>query len=170
MGHPSWTDILQALAAAGSLVATVGGILLLSSQLRQVERTIRGDTNASLCAPSIDILNAIAECPESYACFYDDAPLPTDHKVRVKVLCVCEMIANYLDHVCQQKDNLPRDAWLRWEAFVYDTVTGCRVVQDHLCRFEKWYSPELLKIVRAHCRPSTATAPAVAPGLPVGGP
>ena len=153
MEPAKWTDVVQALAALGGLLVTLGGFLFVIRQVMLIERTIRKDTNTSLCAQSIEILKEMAKCPQCYACFYDNAPLPEDEKVRVEVLCICEMIANYLDNVALQRDNLPEPLWERWSCFIRDTLVGSQVIQEHFRKFRNWYSPELIVYVDAVCPP-----------------
>jgi len=149
MEPAKWTDIMQALVGIGTLLVTIAGFLFVIRQVKQIERTIRSDTNASLCAQSIDILSEMAKCPEGYSCFYDNAPLPSDNKLRVEVLCICEMIANYLDHVALQHDNLPKPVWERWSCFIRDTLAGSQVIQEHFRKYRNWYSQEILAHVDA---------------------
>jgi hypothetical protein len=147
MEPAKWTDIMQALATLGVLLVTLAGFLFVIRQVRQIERTIRKDTNTSLCAQSIEILKEMAKCPQCYPCCYENAPLPEDEKVRVEVLCICEMIANYLDNVALQHDNLPQPVWERWRSFIRDTLAGSQVIQEHFRKFRNWYSPELIAYI-----------------------
>jgi hypothetical protein len=153
MDPAKWTDVVQALASLGGLLVTLGGFLFVIRQVGQIERSIRKDTNATLCAQSIEILKEMARCPPCYACFYENAPLPDDEKVKVEVLCICEMIANYLDNVASQHDNLPGPVWERWNCFIRDTIAGSQIVQEHFRKFRNWYSPELIAYVDRLCPP-----------------
>jgi hypothetical protein len=146
--EPKWTDIVQALAACGALVVAVVGLRLVLRQLRQVERTIRGNTYATLCQQSLEILKSIESQPESYAYFYDNRPLAENDSRRIEILCVTEMIANYLDMVALQRENMPSQVWKYWKNFIVDTVRRSEVVRNHLKNFANWYSEELNAIVK----------------------
>ena len=148
MDPVKWTDAAQAIAACGSLLVTLFGFLFVLRQLRQVERNIRGETNASLCHQSIEILKAMMSRQECYPFFYDNKPLPEDHPHRVEILCLTEMIANYLDLVALQKDNLPPTAWTGWHKFILDTLQMSPVVREHLTKYGAWCSTELQAIVK----------------------
>jgi hypothetical protein len=154
-----WTEVIEALVALGTLFVTVIGFLIVIRQIRQVERTIRGDTNANLCAQSIEILKEIGACPECYPYFYENKELPPDEPSRVRILCICEMTANYLDHVALQRDNLPPAVWKRWSLFIRDAVQGSPVLREHFAKYRDWYSDEVLRLVDPSQAAPGRTAP-----------
>lgn len=142
-----WTDSLQAICACGSLIVTVLGFVFVLYQLKQVDRTIRGETNASLCQQSIEVLNAMMSKKDCYPYFYDGKELAEDSPNRVEILILTEMVVNYLDLVALQKDNLPENVWARWRNFILDTVSFSPVVKQHLKKYHNWYSDELNQII-----------------------
>jgi serine/threonine protein kinase len=62
--------------------------------------------------------------------------------------CLAEMIANYLNLVALQKDNLPGNVWERWRNFILDAVQSSPVVFDHFAKYPHWYSEEVNAIIR----------------------
>jgi hypothetical protein len=148
METAKWTDVVQALSACGSLWVTLLGFVFVIRQLRQVDKNIRADANANLCQQSIEILNAMMSRSECYPFFYDGKPLALDDPYRMEILCIAEMIANYLDLVALQKDNLPIKIWNKWQKFTIDTIQNSPVITEHLTRYSGWYSDDLNQIVK----------------------
>ena len=42
---PNWAEIVEAIAAAGTMLVAIGGTFFVLRQIKQVERTIRGTTH-----------------------------------------------------------------------------------------------------------------------------
>jgi hypothetical protein len=77
--------IWAAVEACGTCVTALTalvGIIFVTRQLKQVERTIRGDVSERLTAGSIEILKLLAAKPESYPYFYNEKPLTQDDQNR----------------------------------------------------------------------------------------
>ena len=100
----NWVAVEACGTWATALVA-LGGIFFVRKQLKQVERTIRGDVHERLTTESIEILKFLATNPESYSYFYEGKPLTNDDPNRVFVLYAAEITANYMEHVINQKGN-----------------------------------------------------------------
>jgi hypothetical protein len=132
----------------GTLFVAMGGFLFLIRQVKQIERTISSAANVSLSAQSIEILKEMARSPGSYACIYENAPLPDNDKQCSEILCVCERVADYLDHVASQQANLG-PASQRWGRFVDDTLARSQVLRDYFRKYRNWYSPEPMARVEA---------------------
>jgi len=152
-----WTDVVQASASVVSILVTLGGFFLLLRQLRNVDRTIQGDTNASLCQQSLEILNAMLSRQECYPYFYENQELPDDDPKRIQILYITEMVANYLDLVALQRTNLPTSVWNRWRNFIQDTIKASPVVRKHLTTHAHWYSEELEQLVKQNSDCSAVT-------------
>ena len=148
MEPAKWTEIVEAISAAGSFLVTIVGFIFVLRQLRQVDQSIRGDTNASLCQQSLEILNAMMSRKGCYKFFYDGISLANDDPDREEILLLTEMIVNYLDLVALQKDNMPSNVWPRWKNFISDTIESSPVVTEHLTKFAFWYSEELNLILK----------------------
>jgi hypothetical protein len=141
----NWTAV-EALATCATAIIAAGGIFFVLQQLKQVERTIRGDAHERLTTGSIEILKLLAGNPESYAYFYEGKPLTHDDPNRVFVLYVAEIFANYMENVINQKENMGKRDGAVWNRFVVDTCKMAPVVRTFLIERKEWYSPELVGI------------------------
>ena len=146
------TGSLQEWIQTGSAALTAIMSILVICQLRQVARSVRGDTHGKLCDESFEILKIMAEQPDVYDYFYENKKLAPDSEARVRVLCVCECLANFLEHVSLQRENLPNNVWETWHAFICDSYLRSSVLRDHFDKFRGWCTSEILDIV-AQCKP-----------------
>jgi hypothetical protein len=69
--EPNWAEIIQAIASLATMLVAAGGICFVSRQIKQVERSIRSNTNERLTGESLEILRFLAEHPETYDYFYN---------------------------------------------------------------------------------------------------
>lgn len=140
-------QVIQAVAATLTALMSTVGFIVIILQLRQVERSVRGDAHGKLCDESFVILKLIADSPQTYPYFYDNVGLPEGSPDRVKVLCICECLANFLEHLVLQSENLPQPVWKTWRAFICDSYSRSPVLRDHFAKFRGWYTPGILAII-----------------------
>ncbi len=123
------------------------GFLFVIRQIRQQTLATRGETYTSLCGLRYEILGMMADHPGLYPYFYERKPLTDDCEDRVRVLCCCEMIANYCDNTALQRENIPVHVWQRWRTFIRQQVEMSIVLQDFFRQYRMWYSPEIGEIL-----------------------
>jgi hypothetical protein len=116
-------------------------------QLKQVERTIRGDVHERLTAGSVEILKLLATKPESYAYFYEGKSLKDDDPNREFILYSAEIFANYMENVVNQEYNMDKADRRVWIRFIVDTCKMAPVVREFLLDRQEWYSRKLITIV-----------------------
>jgi hypothetical protein len=143
--EPNWAEIVQAIASLTTMIVATGGICFVSRQIKQVERSIRSNTNERLTSESLEILRFLAEHPDTYDYFYSGKE-PTG-EVDNTLKYAAEMIINYMEHVVLQKETLPENVQKSWDVFVQDTYARSPLVREHLRRFKDWYQPSLLKLI-----------------------
>jgi hypothetical protein len=139
----NWEEV-SAIAEACTAVAAVGGIFFVWHQIKQVSVAVRSSTNERLMSESLEILRFLAEHPGNYDYFYSGKKPPENADESLKY--ATEMVANYMEHVVQQRDTLPKDTRESWEEFV-NTYARSPVVRAHLASFREWYDPRLHKLV-----------------------
>jgi hypothetical protein len=71
LAEPNWAEKIQAIAGLATMVVAAGGICFVWWQMKQVERSIRSNTNERLTGESLEILRFLAEHPETYDYFYN---------------------------------------------------------------------------------------------------
>jgi hypothetical protein len=136
---------IEAIGTWATALVALGGIFFVRRQLQQFEPTIWGDTHERLTTESFEILKVLASKPESYPYFYEGKKLETGSQQRVFILCAAEMLANYLEHVINQRPNMSAADWKVWNRFLTDTLKMGPVVCDLLRERKGWYSEELVQ-------------------------
>ena len=130
-----------------AIVVNIVGFVFVVRQIRQQALATRGETYASLCGLSYEILGMMADRPYLYPYFYGRKPLATDDEHRIEVLCCCEMIANYCDNTALQRENIPEHVWARWRNFLREQLSMSLVLQEFMGEYRNWYSPEIGEIL-----------------------
>jgi hypothetical protein len=133
----------EQLLALAAILVNIAGFMLVSYQVRQQAVATRGETYASLCGLSYDILKLFVDRPHLYPYFYEQKPLSDAGDHRVEVLACCEMIANYCDNTALQAESIPREILDRWRNFIRGQLRMSAVLRDFLREYRSWYSPEL---------------------------
>jgi hypothetical protein len=143
---PNWAQILQAMMSIGTVLVAGVGLFFVWRQIRLVNRSILNNTNERLNGQSIEILKFLAASSETYDYFYNgkEQTDATDNKLKY----AAEIVANHLEHVAMQVDNLPKDVQESWIRFVKDTYARSPIVRDHLSVFKEWYQPKLHEMVK----------------------
>lgn len=145
--NPNWTDITVAITAIGSLVITTVGLILVYIQIRKLRESLWSDTQSRLCDQSLELIKLLAQKPETYDYFYRGKPLSADEPNRIFILYAAEALANFMEHLVLQKDNLPKNQWDVWYRFICSTFEGSTALQEFFTHRRTWYSPELLAII-----------------------
>jgi hypothetical protein len=94
---------------------------------------------------SLTILRFLADHPENYEYFYNARTPPEAPSATLK--CVAEMFTNYMEHVAQQRETMPKSEQAYWSKFVRETYARSPVIQKHLREFKDWYDPRLHRLV-----------------------
>jgi len=160
--NPTWADIMMAIASVGSLLVTAIGIIFLYVQITKLRESMWSDTNSRLCDQSFELIRFLAEKPETYDYFYNAKPLKEDDPNRVFILYAAEALANFLEHLVLQRQNLPKRQWDVWERFIWSTYEGSSALQEYFVRHRTWYSKELLSIIDERDRRPPQLQPPVA--------
>lgn len=142
-----WTDVVQAVAAVGTLLATMFGFVYVARQIKLVRRGLNAQANAGLSEQSLSILSFIAEHPETYDYLYNNKRLIEGDANAVAVQCLCEMVANYCDLVVAMLPDLAPEVVERWKRFIIDTASCSPALRNHLNHHRLWYSDELLTLL-----------------------
>ncbi len=150
---PNWAEITQAVAEVITAITAVGGVIFVVKQLQSVERATRGATYERLAAQSYDVIRFLAQRPQTYKYFYENAEFPDgddaqDNELRQFVQYATEMLANYCEYVALQKRHMARDTWDSWRSFIEATYECSPLLREFMRREERWYASELIQIFR----------------------
>jgi hypothetical protein len=148
----SLTDMVSASAASVTALTAIAGAIFVVRQLRSVERATRGATYERLAAQSYEVIRFLAQKPETYKYFYEDANLPDapdsqDPTLRPFVNYATEMLANYCEYIALQRRYMSPTTWKTWLTFIEGTYQCSPVFRAFIEREGQWYADELIKII-----------------------
>lgn len=143
---PLWTDILQAIGAVGSLVIAVVGFGILIYQIKQLERAIRGDTQSGLYAQTFEIMKFIADNPQIRPYFYDGKELQAGDESYNLIMTTSEIVADFFEHVVQQKTNLPDEVWQKWCLQIQKTYSNSPALREYYATNKLAYSLDVVSL------------------------
>jgi hypothetical protein len=141
--EPTWTDVAQALATIAAVLIALFGFPLLIFQIKQLERSIRGDTHEKLYNQSLEIMNFLFQYPSLRPYVYEGKELEANDIERGHVDTLMEMLGDYLEHILLQMPNLPGDIRPYWKNYVRDMLRSSPELQRYLHIRRQWYSEEL---------------------------
>ena len=95
---------------------------------------------------SFELLKFLSETPSTYDYFYKKKLLENDAPDKIIALYTAEALANFMEHLILQKDNLPDKQWEVWKRFIYTTFKSSIVLRDFIQDNREWYSSELLAV------------------------
>lgn len=147
MDSPRWTDVIMAWTAVASLLVTASGLIAVFVQVRDVRRTLSSNTQSKLCDQSFDILRYLTDHPITYDYFYNGKLLDENDPNKVVVLYAAETLANFMEHLILQEENLPKQQWKVWQRFIRNTYENAPALQTFIKTHREWYADDLIKIV-----------------------
>jgi hypothetical protein len=136
----------MALAAVGSFLVTAIGLYAVYVQIKKLRESIWSNTHSKLCDQSFELIKFLAEKPTTYDYFYHGKVLEDGDKDRVYVLYAAEALANFLEHLVLQKQNLPEQQWDVWRRFIYSTYECSAVLRSFIHSHRDWYCDELISM------------------------
>lgn len=139
-------NLYNTIISVASLAVTTTGLFAVYIQLRKIQETTWSNTHSKLADQSFELLKFLSETPSTYDYFYNKKPLADDSPNRVVILYTAEALANFIEHIILQKENLPSKQWDVWKRFVYTTLKSSVVLRDFIQNNREWYSPDLLAI------------------------
>lgn len=146
------TGYLQSVLSLGGLLVAIGGFLLVFYQLRQVERSIRSSTQASVYSHSNFVREVLLDAPLLRKYFYANCSadgLDRESADYQRVLLIAEVYANYLEHIVVQRPSLPKQDWTAWATWVR-TMYGSSPVLRDLISNSSLYSQDLKDLLMQH--------------------
>jgi hypothetical protein len=143
---PKWTDIVQAIGAAGSLLVAVVGFGVLIYQIKQLERAIRATTQGELYSQGFEILKFLGENSEIRAYFYEGKALAENDRARNLVLSATEIVADFFEHIVLQRPNLPEPVWQKWAIQIQNTYLNCPTLQEYFDIHKDMYCDDVIRL------------------------
>jgi hypothetical protein len=140
----AWTSV------AGVLIATIGFILVLI-QIHELKKAIRAETHGRIYDHAFEVQKVFIDHPEFRKYFYDGVSLQSGGIRRgslehAQLLGFAELLADYLEHITLQCDNVPphvRDAWTNYRRTL---TTGSPLLKEFLDANTGHYSANFLAL------------------------
>jgi hypothetical protein len=142
--YNSWSIALAAI----SLLVTALGLGGAYIQIKKLQESAWSNMHSKLCDQSFELLKFLSETPGTYDYFYNKKPLQPDEPGHAMVLYQAEALANFLEHLILQQDQLPEKQWEVWQRFISGTFDASVVVCQFITEHSDWYSPDLVGIAR----------------------
>ena len=145
--NPKWTDVLQALSSAVSLVVAVVGFLILRHQIKIVETGIRGETHGGLYQHNFEVMKFIGEHPVVRPYFYDETELNKEDPDYAIIMTTAGIISALFEHVALQRPNLPNEVWESWVRYIKRTYARSPAIRQYYSEHRDWYSKDVLNLL-----------------------
>lgn len=150
MSLPLWTEVLQAIGAIGALIVSTIGFAALIYQIRQLERSIRGNVNESLYNQNLEFMRIIANNPDLRPYFYENRDITAENPKYSQVMSVAEILASFLELIALQKSDIPKHVWVHWSNYIQDMYKNSPVLRQHFRENKSWYSRDILVLLEAN--------------------
>lgn len=142
-----WAQTAQGIGAIGGLLITCGGFIFVYLQIRQIERSIRSDTYSKIFAQAFEVAKILAERSALRPYFYDNVDPQLRSSDISEVNAIAEIVADLLEHITYQRNNLPPESWVKWVNFIQSMYRTSPVLRSHLERNSSWYIQEFLDLL-----------------------
>jgi len=142
-----WAQTAQGIGAIGGLVITIVGFYLVYHQIRQIERSIRSDTYSKIFAQAFEVAKILAERPALRPYFYDNVDPTLGSSNICELNAIAEIVADLLEHITYQHNNLPPESWVKWVNFIQSMYRTSPVLRSYLERNRSWYLQEFLDLL-----------------------
>ena len=137
-----WSIILSVI----SLLVAAVGLYAVYYQIKKLQQSNWSNTHSILSSQSLEILKFFGEHPETYPYFYEKKVLEKGSSDKIIILYAAEALANFIEQLVLQKDNMPEKQWDVWYRFILTTFDKSVVVKTFLNDNRRWYADELMNI------------------------
>ena len=139
-------NIYSIILSVIALLVTIAGLYGVFIQIQKIREVGWSNINSKLCDQSFELLKLINDNPNTYDYFYHNKVLLQDAPERVSVLCITEALANFLEHLLLQHNQLPPVQCAVWRRFINSTFNSSVAVCEFITEHSDWYSPDIVAI------------------------
>lgn len=156
----TYTDLIQTICSILSVGIAIWGFILIYIQIKQLKKSIHGDTHCKLYTEEFDCLKIFLEYPYFRPYFYDNKNITTEELQKIhdcnklnedlenihgRVQTIAELFITHFEHVILQLENLPDHIKPSWTAYIKKMYSTSPILKKHLLKNKKWYSKKLYK-------------------------
>ena len=139
--------IVQILLSVCGLVIAAVGVPLLYFQLRDVERSIRAATHASMYNQAADFRAYLIQYPHLRKYFFGGIEIKVGHKDYNRVLTISEIFLNYLEYIAVLGDSFGIENRPALDRFCKVALERSPILRKHLSENQESYSDALHKFL-----------------------
>ena len=139
-------NLLSGIISIAALLVTIVGLVAVYVQIKKIRETLWSNTHSKLCDQSFELLRFFSENPKTYDYFYNRKILEPYETDKIFILYATEALANFMEHLILQKENLPEKQWEVWKRFIYTTFKSSIIIRVFIQDHREWYSNDLLAI------------------------
>ena len=136
-------EILQVVLSTGGLVIAAIGVPLLYFQLRDVDRSLRAATHASMYDQAADFRAYLIQYPHLRKYFFGGIEIKIGHKDYDRVLTIAEIFLNYLEYIAVLGDSFGRENRPALDRFCKIALERSPILRKHLSENRDSYSDAL---------------------------
>ena len=140
-----WTDVAQTIATVVGVCIALVGVPIFIHQVRQLERSIRGDTHEKLYAHSAILMQLVFDNPELRPFVWGNVEIPADHPLTPRAQTLVEMYAQFVEHIVLQRPNMPPDLWPPWSKYVDAILETSPSLRKYIRTWAPTFSPLLVE-------------------------
>jgi len=156
----TWTDLEAMIPMMGfglQIVISIAGFTLVWWQIKQLNRSIAGDTHSKLYDHYLKVTELLSQKPALRPFFYEGVELergfPGYADLRAEIEMTCEIILGLLEHAAVQEKNLPKETWETcWKAYTHERFEKSPELQKFFKDNRKWYAEPFRKVVGSRFR------------------
>lgn len=141
------TDTLQIYLSITGLMITAAGLSLVYIQLRDVKRSIRTATHATVFELAADFRGHLVQYPRLRKYFFDGVDIEPEDEEYDRVVTIAELYLNYLEDIAVLGDGFGKENLPALERFSRTALEKSPVLRRHLSGNRDSYSQALHRIL-----------------------
>lgn len=108
---------------------------------------MRVSATSALYEQMVSIDRFFIEKPELKGFVYHNEDIVLSDPNYRKVRSLAEMMADLMEHIYLQKNNLPEAVWLNWKAYMAELYKTSPILRQHFDENRDWYPAEMFEII-----------------------
>lgn len=144
---------MQIYLSIAGLVITAVGLSLLYIQLRDVKKSIRTATHATVFELAADFRGHLVQYPQLRKYFFGGVDIGPEDEDYDRVVTIAELYLNYLEDIAVLGDGFGKENLPALEQFSKIALERSPILRRHLSRNRASYSQALYRVLRAVSEP-----------------
>lgn len=143
-------DTLSVIASFLGVIVGIIGFVFVWRQIKQVNASIKSNTDNNLYSLTIDINKFLIENPELRPYFYGDASgkeKEYDNKDLNfnKIETLADIYITFFEYIFEERKNMEIDLFNSWEEWKKDMYKKSPAIRKHLKNHSNWYKSDFIE-------------------------